>query len=43
MAIVRDIVSDFSLEDEIELCGDDNEEDADVEIGSSELHVQIRK
>ncbi|KAF1887493.1 hypothetical protein Lal_00040547 [Lupinus albus] len=41
MAIVRDIVSDFSLEDEIELCGDDNEEDADVEIGSSELHGNI--
>ncbi|KAF1868386.1 hypothetical protein Lal_00008193 [Lupinus albus] len=41
MAVVRDIVSDFSDEDEIELCGDDNEEDADVEIGSSELHGNI--
>ncbi|KAF1858957.1 hypothetical protein Lal_00000778 [Lupinus albus] len=41
MAIVRDIVSDFSDEDEIELCGDDNEEDANVEIGSSELHGNI--
>ncbi|KAF1894728.1 hypothetical protein Lal_00021021 [Lupinus albus] len=41
MAIVRDIVSDFSDEDEIELCGDNNEEDADVEIGSSELHDNI--
>ncbi|KAF1866989.1 hypothetical protein Lal_00049416 [Lupinus albus] len=37
MAIIRDIVSDFSDEDEIELCGDD-EEDDDVEIGSSEVH-----
>ncbi|KAF1860252.1 hypothetical protein Lal_00037590 [Lupinus albus] len=41
MAIIRDIVIDFSDEDEIELCDDDNEEDADVEIGSSELHEGI--
>ncbi|KAF1889321.1 hypothetical protein Lal_00024644 [Lupinus albus] len=38
MTIIRDIVSDFSDEDEIELCADNNEEGADVEIGSSELH-----
>ncbi|KAF1877185.1 hypothetical protein Lal_00015847, partial [Lupinus albus] len=40
MTIIRDIVSDFSDEDEIELCGDDEEED-DVEIGSSELNSNI--
>ncbi|KAF1881049.1 hypothetical protein Lal_00023081 [Lupinus albus] len=34
MTIIRDIVSDLSDGDEIELCGDDNEEDVDVEIES---------
>ncbi|CAL0322824.1 unnamed protein product [Lupinus luteus] len=33
MVIIRDIVSDFSDEDEIELCGDEQE---DVEIDSNE-------
>ncbi|KAF1864840.1 hypothetical protein Lal_00031803 [Lupinus albus] len=37
MTIIRDIVSDFSDEEDIELIGDD-EEDEDVEIGSIELH-----
>ncbi|KAF1892761.1 hypothetical protein Lal_00042655 [Lupinus albus] len=32
MAIIRDIVSDFSDEDDIELIGDEEEEE-DVEIG----------
>ncbi|KAF1894892.1 hypothetical protein Lal_00022386 [Lupinus albus] len=41
MTIIRDIVSDFSDEHEIELCGDDNKEDADVDIGSSELYGNI--
>ncbi|KAF1867332.1 hypothetical protein Lal_00049761 [Lupinus albus] len=38
-AIIRDIVSDFSDEDDIELIGD--EEEDDVEIGISELHCNI--
>ncbi|KAF1878576.1 hypothetical protein Lal_00047245 [Lupinus albus] len=40
IAIIRDIVSDFSDEDDIKLI-DDEEEDDDVEIGSSELHGNI--
>ncbi|KAF1899177.1 hypothetical protein Lal_00019299 [Lupinus albus] len=36
MTIIRDIFSDFSDEDEIDLCGDDEEED-NIEIDSSEL------
>ncbi|XP_019455154.1 PREDICTED: uncharacterized protein LOC109356284 [Lupinus angustifolius] len=38
MTIIRDIVSDFSDENDIELCGDVNEEENDVEIGSSEAY-----
>ncbi|XP_019434793.1 PREDICTED: uncharacterized protein LOC109341345 [Lupinus angustifolius] len=37
MTIIRDIVSDFNDENDIELCGDINEENDDVEIGSSEV------
>ncbi|KAF1896430.1 hypothetical protein Lal_00034128 [Lupinus albus] len=40
MVIIRDIVSDFSDKDDIELIDDEEEED-DVEIGSSELHINI--
>ncbi|KAF1874127.1 hypothetical protein Lal_00041572 [Lupinus albus] len=38
MVIIRDILSDFSDEDEIELCGDDDVE-GDVEIGSIKLRA----
>ncbi|KAF1862431.1 hypothetical protein Lal_00026965 [Lupinus albus] len=40
MTIIRDIVSDFSDEYDIELIGDEEKEDG-VEIGSSELHGNI--
>ncbi|KAF1893745.1 hypothetical protein Lal_00002267 [Lupinus albus] len=40
MTIIRDIFSDFSDEEDIELIGDDDE-DEDVGIGSIELHGNI--